>query len=240
AALSAQIAPKANSTSAGTSYPPPGTGPRSLKERALPYLLYTMSDYGGDEGGFSPAYENDEPDYDPEEPIEPYEADLEAAQQVDDIAVGQNPDQLLTTGDRGVVVSGDTAAAANRSKDKTPKDKKIPNDQRTTTPYMTKYERARILGTRALQISMNAPVLVDLEGETDPLQIAIKELREKKIPLIVRREKDGDRKVQKRPSMVPASLVYKVLRAIDVFFRVTVVKLAQQRRWGGSCAAVLC
>ena len=35
--------------------------------------------------------------------------------------------------------------------------------------------------------SMNAPVLVDLEGETDPLQIAIKELKEKKIPLIVRR-----------------------------------------------------
>jgi DNA-directed RNA polymerase I, II, and III subunit RPABC2 len=34
---------------------------------------------------------------------------------------------------------------------------------------------------------MNAPVLVDLEGETDPLQIAIKELKEKKIPLIVRR-----------------------------------------------------
>ena len=52
---------------------------------------------------------------------------------------------------------------------------------------MTKYERARILGTRSLQISMNAPVLVDLEGETDPLQIAIKELRAKKIPLIVRR-----------------------------------------------------
>jgi DNA-directed RNA polymerases I, II, and III subunit RPABC2 len=35
--------------------------------------------------------------------------------------------------------------------------------------------------------SMNAPVLVDLEGETDPLQIAMKELREKKIPLVVRR-----------------------------------------------------
>lgn len=35
--------------------------------------------------------------------------------------------------------------------------------------------------------SMNAPVLVDLESETDPLQIAIKELREKKIPLVVRR-----------------------------------------------------
>jgi DNA-directed RNA polymerase I, II, and III subunit RPABC2 len=30
-------------------------------------------------------------------------------------------------------------------------------------------------------------VLVDLENETDPLQIAIKELREKKIPLVIRR-----------------------------------------------------
>lgn len=35
--------------------------------------------------------------------------------------------------------------------------------------------------------SLNAPVLVDVEGETDPLAIAIKELREKKIPLVVRR-----------------------------------------------------
>ena len=34
---------------------------------------------------------------------------------------------------------------------------------------------------------MNAPVLVDLEGETDPLQIALKELAQKKIPLVVRR-----------------------------------------------------
>lgn len=32
------------------------------------------------------------------------------------------------------------------------KSKKIPTDKRTTTPYMTKYERARVLGTRALQI----------------------------------------------------------------------------------------
>ncbi|KZO95917.1 RNA polymerase Rpb6 [Calocera viscosa TUFC12733] len=61
------------------------------------------------------------------------------------------------------------------------------NKERITTPYMTKYERARILGTRALQLSMNAPALVNTEGETDPLQIAIKELAEKKIPLVIRR-----------------------------------------------------
>lgn len=59
--------------------------------------------------------------------------------------------------------------------------------ERVTTAYLTKYERARILGTRALQISMNAPVLVNLEGETDPLTIAQKELRERVIPLIIRR-----------------------------------------------------
>ncbi|KZT30862.1 putative DNA-directed RNA polymerase subunit [Neolentinus lepideus HHB14362 ss-1] len=62
-----------------------------------------------------------------------------------------------------------------------------PNKIRVTTPYLTKYERARILGTRALQISMNAPVLVPLDGETDALQIAIKELAARKIPLVIRR-----------------------------------------------------
>lgn len=59
--------------------------------------------------------------------------------------------------------------------------------KRITTPYMTKYERARVLGTRALQIAMCAPVMVELDGETDPLQIALKELKERKIPLIIRR-----------------------------------------------------
>ncbi|ODN73361.1 hypothetical protein, variant [Cryptococcus amylolentus CBS 6039] len=61
------------------------------------------------------------------------------------------------------------------------------NEVRVTTPYMTKYERARVLGTRALQISMNAPVLVPVEGESDPLEIALKELAAKKIPLVIRR-----------------------------------------------------
>lgn len=32
------------------------------------------------------------------------------------------------------------------------REKKIEESKRSTTPYMTKYERARVLGTRALQI----------------------------------------------------------------------------------------
>eukprot|EP00244_Chara_vulgaris_P014952 TRINITY_DN975_c1_g1_i4.p2 TRINITY_DN975_c1_g1~~TRINITY_DN975_c1_g1_i4.p2 ORF type:complete len:143 (-),score=32.60 TRINITY_DN975_c1_g1_i4:618-1046(-) len=62
-----------------------------------------------------------------------------------------------------------------------------PERRRVTTKYMTKYERARVLGTRALQISMNAPVMVELEGETDPLEIAMKELRQRRIPFTIRR-----------------------------------------------------
>jgi DNA-directed RNA polymerases I, II, and III subunit RPABC2 len=65
--------------------------------------------------------------------------------------------------------------------------RRVAKQDRITTKYMTKYERARVLGTRALQISMNAPVMVDLGGETDPLNIAMMEMREKKIPMIIRR-----------------------------------------------------
>mmetsp|Transcript_24506 Transcript_24506/g.37225 ORF Transcript_24506/g.37225 Transcript_24506/m.37225 type:complete len:122 (-) Transcript_24506:125-490(-) len=66
-------------------------------------------------------------------------------------------------------------------------DRKPVEGPRKTTPYLTKYERARIIGSRALQISMNAPVMVELEGETDPLLIAEKELNQKKIPFVIRR-----------------------------------------------------
>ena len=80
-------------------------------------------------------------------------------------------------------LGGDTFALINPSSG----GQAVPKDKRITTPFMTKYERARILGTRALQISMCAPVMVELEGETDPLQIALKELKARKIPIIIRR-----------------------------------------------------
>ena len=66
-----------------------------------------------------------------------------------------------------------------------------PAREKMTTRYMTKYERARVLGTRALQISMNAPVMVEVGNLTDPLRIAQKELRERKIPIIIRRYLPG-------------------------------------------------
>lgn len=53
--------------------------------------------------------------------------------------------------------------------------------------YMTKYEKVRILGVRATQISMGAPPLVNYEGLTEAMQIAEKEFDEKKIPIIISR-----------------------------------------------------
>jgi len=61
------------------------------------------------------------------------------------------------------------------------------NDTRSTLPFLTKYEKARILGARALQISMGAPLCIEIEGETDPLDIASKELLKRKIPILIRR-----------------------------------------------------
>lgn len=59
--------------------------------------------------------------------------------------------------------------------------------EKITTKFLTKYERARILGTRALQLSMGAPPMVEINNDTDPLVIAKRELKEKKIPITIRR-----------------------------------------------------
>lgn len=53
--------------------------------------------------------------------------------------------------------------------------------------FLSKFEKIRVLGQRANQISMGAPPLVDIEGLTDSLAIAEKELREHKIPIKLKR-----------------------------------------------------
>lgn len=75
--------------------------------------------------------------------------------------------------DNNVVIGGDASAAAKAMERLNTvqgiKEKRIANDKRTTTPYMTKYERARILGTRALQISSveNFSLLNAVESSCD-------------------------------------------------------------------------
>jgi DNA-directed RNA polymerase subunit K/omega len=53
---------------------------------------------------------------------------------------------------------------------------------------LTRFERARIVGARALQISMGAPVLLDLpESSRSPIQIGELELQEGVLPISIRR-----------------------------------------------------
>ncbi len=104
------------------------------------------------------AYEPEEPHFDDEEPV-------------DDALDPDDPENLRNgVGDvndhgangessskapNGIVEVGQDPSASRGGQKNAAvptKEKKIPKDQRSTTPYMTKYERARVLGTRALQI----------------------------------------------------------------------------------------
>jgi len=57
-----------------------------------------------------------------------------------------------------------------------------------TIPFITRYEKARILGERAKQINAGAKTFVELEPNViDGYVIALKEFEAKKIPFIVKR-----------------------------------------------------
>ena len=51
----------------------------------------------------------------------------------------------------------------------------------------TLYEKARIIGARALQIAMGAPILIKRGKMTDPIEIAKKEFEEGVTPISIRR-----------------------------------------------------
>lgn len=61
----------------------------------------------------------------------------------------------------------------------------------------TKYEKARIIGSRALQIAMGAPILVKVSEDQlkdmgfNPIKIAIMEFSEGVIPITVKRPHPG-------------------------------------------------
>ncbi|CAJ1004898.1 putative RNA polymerase Rpb6 [Leishmania naiffi] len=129
-----------------------------------------MSDHGDDDDVLSLNLGDDRDEVNSSSDIHHSSGDEE-----EDEGGDQLPEEIATN----VVLSGNAQAA------KGARARGI--NERVTSAVMTKYERARVLGTRALQISMNAPVAVALEGETDPLTIAIKELRERRTPLIIRR-----------------------------------------------------
>jgi DNA-directed RNA polymerase subunit K len=56
----------------------------------------------------------------------------------------------------------------------------------------TRYEKARIISSRALQISQGAPVLIKVpKGLTDPQKIAKLEWEQGVIPIDIKREEEN-------------------------------------------------
>ena len=55
-------------------------------------------------------------------------------------------------------------------------------------PKVTRFEKARIVGARSLQISMGAPILIEAgKSDTNPIAIAIKEFEAGILPITIRR-----------------------------------------------------
>ena len=78
------------------------------------------------------------------EPIEEPEPDAEAS------TAAQNDQTGAQEGnERQVVSMGDMPGGVGAST----RGRRIPDNQRNTTPYLTKYERTRVIGSRATQIA---------------------------------------------------------------------------------------
>ncbi len=53
----------------------------------------------------------------------------------------------------------------------------------------TKFEKARIIGARALQIAMGAPVIIDVPSQfIDPVDIAMLEFDNNVIPITIKKQ----------------------------------------------------
>jgi DNA-directed RNA polymerase I, II, and III subunit RPABC2 len=54
-------------------------------------------------------------------------------------------------------------------------------------PWLTRFERARITGARALQLSLGAPPLIKPEGANTSISLAMLEVEKKALPISIRR-----------------------------------------------------
>ena len=67
------------------------------------------------------------------------------------------------------------------------------SDSQNVLKY-TRYERARIVGARALQISMGAPVLIKDIKTVEPIEVALAELESGLIPITVKKVNKSTRR----------------------------------------------
>ena len=62
------------------------------------------------------------------------------------------------------------------------------NEIVTGPPTLTRFEKARIMGARALQLSLGAPVFIEIpKTAVTSLEIAMEELKQRVIPIVIKR-----------------------------------------------------
>ena len=65
--------------------------------------------------------------------------------------------------------------------------KRIPDDERTSLPYLTKYEKVNLIGTRAKQISDGSDIYVISKNAKNAVDISKLELEYKRQPFKIKR-----------------------------------------------------
>ena len=125
-------------------------------------------------------------DFDDEEGEGDHDHDREGDEDYDNIDEIELKKEIATDGDEDIL---DCFYDIEQSEVNNIQNNDVPKEDRITMPYLTKYERVRVLGVRAKQIQANAAILVkNIDIMTHgPLEIAKIELSLGVIPFKIRR-----------------------------------------------------
>ena len=120
--------------------------------------------------------------------------DTENIIETDDTEIDVITDDLITSDNKSSKIQNIVTIENNLTDDEIilneddiSKHQEVSNNEKITIPRLTKYERVRILGCRAKQISDGAKVLVKNVTGKSSMDIALLELKYKVIPLKIKR-----------------------------------------------------
>lgn len=65
-----------------------------------------------------------------------------------------------------------------------------------SSPILSRAEKARIIGQRALDLSLGDPPRIDIKGETDYIRIAEMEVEQRAFPIKIRRYSPDGKKYE--------------------------------------------
>jgi DNA-directed RNA polymerases I, II, and III subunit RPABC2 len=114
---------------------------------------------------------------------EPYENDVVGENEEDDLFIDDaiNDDEIVGEEDSQILDPHMKVMSYNQIVNH------IAKTTKKTFPFLTKYEKTRIIGVRIEQLSRGAKPNINTKGLTSILEIAEEELRQRKTPFIIMR-----------------------------------------------------